>query len=1011
MSLPLTPRVSAWPQAFVLCLVASLLAGLGCSNEQSMPGAYNGSAGTSGTTSVERQPCADGSQRKCGVTLARHNGVASCFKGTQTCSRGSWGPCSDGQLSEEVLSARDGSTRRAASLSAPDSCTNNPCDPYCQSFTEVPPAPIMADVSVPSYPWQNGTIGDLSDATRKRGANEPCQTGADCQFNRQCTNVATGGACVHSKCEPGAPLAADCDPCVQAVCGADPSCCAASQCTHDVCTAGVKLDPSCDGCAQTVCATKPECCTDNWDSSCVALAASTCGASTCACGPGEVLGPTGTCYFVYSLNDNWYTARNRCQAHGAGWDLASITSETESNFILSLISQDTATWVGLNDQAQEGSFVWANGEPFSYSNWSFNQPDNFNPAGENCVEVFGTWGLWNDANCDVTRDELCEGPAQRAAPQWSASCVDKVKSLCNATCGAGSPPAASGECAPWLPGATNASCSNQPDLAVGVPCAGAQVPVCNHGTAAAPAGVTLAFFPAGSSPYPACAPSTTSARGTCATTSEIAPGACVTVTCEGLQQGDEIVVNPAGTSHIGECACQDDWSIYDGTVSCTAPVCSELVNKELFNQLNLFISVDKSGSMGDADKWAGTTTGLGTFFGDTRSAGTSVALQFFPLAANGTNPGCGEASCDPSACATPNVPLGALQASSAPTDVQEAALLAAIAAQTPGGMRPSAPALQGALDWAAARGAPGKANAVVFITDGEPTSCLTGDSAQTNQTLALAAQTAFTEHDVRTYVIGLPGSNSTALNSIAAKGGTNQAFLIDATAPEQIALQVASALGVIARQGVSCTLALPNAASSSPNAATVTLQTSTNEVALRRRNDAASCIGDGWYFDDNLTPTAITLCPTSCTTAQTDATSRVNVSVGCPAQLGQTLYHQTYDGACKAPGETQWSFLAYNTLTPGDSSIRFRARTAETEADLPGATFIELAVAQRSPDTQICNLSGPAPCPIDLYATLGAANARFRFLQLEAVLTPTSDQRVSPVLGDWKVTYSCPPAQ
>jgi hypothetical protein len=45
--------------------------------------------------------------------------------------------------------------------------------------------------------------------------------------------------------------------------------------------------------------------------------------------------------------------------------------------------------------------------------------------------------------------------------------------------------------------------------------------------------------------------------------------------------------------------------------------------------------------------------------------------------------------------------------------------------------------------------------------------------------------------------------------------------------------------------------------------------------------NAAACVANGWYYDNNTTPTSINLCPTICGTVQGDANARVNVLLGC----------------------------------------------------------------------------------------------------------------------------------
>ena len=39
--------------------------------------------------------------------------------------------------------------------------------------------------------------------------------------------------------------------------------------------------------------------------------------------------------------------------------------------------------------------------------------------------------------------------------------------------------------------------------------------------------------------------------------------------------------------------------------------------------------------------------------------------------------------------------------------------------------------------------------------------------------------------------------------------------------------------------------------------------------------------GGGWYFDDNQNPTAIILCPQTCSAVQSDAQAQIDVSFGC----------------------------------------------------------------------------------------------------------------------------------
>jgi hypothetical protein len=105
----------------------------------------------------------------------------------------------------------------------------------------------------------------------------------------------------------------------------------------------------------------------------------------------------------------------------------------------------------------------------------------------------------------------------------------------------------------------------------------------------------------------------------------------------------------------------------------------------------------------------------------------------------------------------------------------------------------------------------------------------------------------------------------------------------------------------------------------------------------------------------------------------------------------------------------QWGFLSYEARTPGDSSVEFRLRTAPTRDELVRARWTHLIRAQASPDTQVCSLFGPEPCPVDLYAVLeGAPRAHHAFAELRLIANPTSDATAMPAVHSWKLNYSCP---
>src|SRR5262249_31926322 len=143
-------RSRALACAVLSALGTAMVAGCGPGNESNLtspqftggngPGGAGGDGGAGGS-----EACPQGAARDCHLTLGEHQGVLSCFDGTETCTNGAWGPC-EGSEKKRPLPPRTGRPGAGApevkSLSVPSSCMNNPCDPSCQTFDEVPGAPV-----------------------------------------------------------------------------------------------------------------------------------------------------------------------------------------------------------------------------------------------------------------------------------------------------------------------------------------------------------------------------------------------------------------------------------------------------------------------------------------------------------------------------------------------------------------------------------------------------------------------------------------------------------------------------------------------------------------------------------------------------------------------------------------------------------------------------------------------------------------------------------------------------
>jgi hypothetical protein len=116
---------------------------------------------------------------------------------------------------------------------------------------------------------------------------------------------------------------------------------------------------------------------------------------------------------LYFNNKTYDQAAAFCASVPNG-HLVTISSKAELDFIYNNVMPGTfdaydtaARWIGLNDMATEGAFVWINGEPVTYTNWNGGEPNN-SSGNEDCGEMSWSNGSWNDNNCSKTHTFICE---------------------------------------------------------------------------------------------------------------------------------------------------------------------------------------------------------------------------------------------------------------------------------------------------------------------------------------------------------------------------------------------------------------------------------------------------------------------------------------------------------------------------------------------------------------------------------------------------------------------------
>jgi hypothetical protein len=1048
---------------------------LACSSgEERVPSTGGGSA-TYPVPTVER--CEEGDVRECGVTLNERDGIVTCYSGIKECVGGRFGECTSGTIGTKSLPSRDSNGLRPFALTAPTECVANPCDPGCQVYDENPMTPVQSVGNTPIYTWQNGSLGGYPNGLVSKGLVEPCSTAADCQFNTYCT-APTAGSCSHAVCETGTALEDDCSSCTTAVCAADPTCCEkvaeVDTCSHDPCARGAALKTGCNSCVTAICAKFPSCCdTKNgaWTSTCAAEVATTCG-NTCSCEDGQEI--DGRCYQYDSTARKWSNARSACQdiSSSGDWDLVGIANASE-NATVRAWGDANDVWIGLTEQTSfttAGDWVWPSGNPTGtwkesgrtgvYANFSSSEPS----SGDACAMMEkGTSGTWKGRPCNDSYDSVCEGPREKMveavgpAHTWSAACVAKVASICDATCNATDATDTSGKCVPWYPGETDDACAGI-DLALGVPCDGV-IPVCNHGKTEAPSGIELVHFPANSQQYPSTSPDRSHPQATtCTTKAKIPPGECISVTdCTGLTGNKEIVVNPGGA--VTECSQLDNWTLYSKGATCQAPICAGGSSSASIKKkpIDIIVAIDNSGSM--AGEITQVQNLINTDFVDIMAAsGIDYRVIMFSrygdvdiAVGNSDHPVCIKKPLGGNDCLAPSVEPLTLNAPRFYHYSADVGSLDSLCLLLGSYNLPDERASDGRL-WTA-KAANGWSQWLredafkVFmeITDDDVSCTSYGYNFKDNGTTAggTAVATSFDQAlralssaqfgtaSARNYVwhsiVGLKANNpaTTAWPANAALTTTTCGSGSEGPGTGYQALSVltgglrypicqnstfdsifnAIATQVVTTASASCDYTIESTTTFDPNLATLIYSTLTKQGAdsstkLTRVADAAACVANAWYYD--TTALTIKLCPTTCDTVKVDPNARVWAELACPTAVTPVTQTFTYSGLCPAGQGVTWLDLGYTAVIPAGGGVTFRTRVARDAASLGMASWVALGTATST--SASCPLG--SGCDIDVYGKLGSFDAQLPALELEITVTPGTGN-VATALSGWDLTFTC----
>ena len=138
----------------------------------------------------------------------------------------------------------------------------------------------------------------------------------------------------------------------------------------------------------------------------------------------------GNWYAINPVPQNWQNAKTDAKSRG-GY-LVTITSGEENKWISDTFGihyNNDYYWLGGNDIAAEGTWQWANGEPWGYTNWHSGEPSNSGGVEDALTWYHETFSnadgyTWNDRDPSQLRASLIEYDANyiynEATGHWYA---------------------------------------------------------------------------------------------------------------------------------------------------------------------------------------------------------------------------------------------------------------------------------------------------------------------------------------------------------------------------------------------------------------------------------------------------------------------------------------------------------------------------------------------------------------------------------------------------------------
>jgi hypothetical protein len=332
-----------------------------------------------------------------------------------------------------------------------------------------------------------------------------------------------------------------------------------------------------------------------------------------------------------------------------------------------------------------------------------------------------------------------------------------------------------------------------------------------------------------------------------------------------------------------------DTSLGAGAVCASATTQANPVKPNLYFLLDRSLSMnDPAGGAGSTSRIAALKTGLDMLAGSEQAPGNLVSnfnlgLGAFP-AADGT--------CTAERLPDALLPMGERVPVASYLSFTDAYRLMGTNGYTPTDVALERVRTQQLYDFPG-DSQPGRAKAVVLITDGVPNDCVSTGPVRLTQTVAEAGNLAL--GGVPVFVLGFQGVNETAMQDIASAGdpapGTNPWYRVSDPA------SIVNALNSIATRTASCSLPLGDSGAGMSDPAVLTVELVRENPGSR--SAIAANASNGYTIDAAST---LTLHGSACGGLQAalaaDRGARVEVRVGCACEGAAEVCDDQRDNDC-----------------------------------------------------------------------------------------------------------------